>query len=272
MFAACFERPQIHHIGTIQPAAYMIPDLHAGEERETSARFQSLCGSWDFAYYPSVRGIDLRGMLTGSTFKLQAKMPVPGCWQTNGFDSAQYITSPYPFLFDPPRVPWENPVGVYRTTFSGRPGERCFLYFEGADSCLYAALNGHFLGYAEGPHNTAGFDVTQLLQEENVLTVCVLKWCSGSYLDDQDKIRLSGIFRDVYLLYRPQTYLRDYCACVDGQGIDLTCEIENPAGMMRAVLYDAQKKRVANAEMPAQTCVRVRLDVEQPVLWSAEIP
>ena len=251
----------------------MIPNQPADGEREASERFQLLSGAWDFAYYSSLHDVDLASALAGAGFDVQAKMPVPGCWQTNGFDRAQYITSPYPFLFDPPHVPYDNPVGIYRTSFTCVSAqETSFLYFEGADSCLYASLNGRFLGYAEGPHNTVGFDVTGLLREENELTVCVLKWCSGSYLDDQDKIRLSGIFRDVYLIHRPRTYLRDFFAVTDDSGLSLSCEIASPAGMLRATLFDMGGQRVCAAQTPAVPDVRLRLDVKNPRLWSAETP
>lgn len=273
MCMAYHEKPEIHHVGAMEPAAYMIPNLRAGDERETSERFQLLSGKWDFAYYPSEQEVDWVSILSGADFETQIKMPVPGCWQTNGFDQAQYITSPYPFLFDPPHVPADNPVGIYRTVFSCEARqETSYLYVEGADSCLYASLNGHVLGYAEGPHNTACFDVTGILGEQNVLTVCVLKWCSGSYLDDQDKIRLSGIFRDVYILHRPRTHLRDFFAVPDESGVTLTCEVASPAGMLHASLFDAEGVCAGEMHMPAGHSVCMRLDVKKPRLWSAETP
>lgn len=275
MMDAYYLNPRIHHVGAVQPAAYMIPNLPAGAQRESAPGFQLLSGSWDFAWYPSALDVDLEALLRTGAFEAQAQMPVPGCWQTNGFDSAQYITSPYPFLFDPPHVPAENPVGIYRTAFSCR-GENLAgvstLYFEGADSCLYACLNGRLLGYAEGPHNTVGFDVTGLLRENNTLTVAVLKWCSGSYLDDQDKIRLSGIFRDVYLLHRPACHVGDFFAVPDLQGLDVCCRIEQPRGRVRMTLRDAGGESVAQAQMEASACVQARLPVPRPLLWSAETP
>lgn len=273
MVNAYHKKPEIPQVGTVAPAAYAIPNLPAGRDREESCRLQLLSGAWDFAYYDSLHEVDMDALLSGGGFAVQAKISVPGCWQTQGFDRAQYITSPYPFLFDPPHVPAQNPVGVYRTEFScSTPCERSFLYFEGADSCLYVSLNGRFLGYAEGPHNTAAFDVSGLLRERNVLTVCVLKWCSGSYLDDQDKIRLSGIFRDVYILHRPKTYLQDFFAVPDESGVEVTCRIEQPSGVLCLTLLDKDGQPAASAQAQAADEVRLRLDVPAPHLWSAETP
>lgn len=275
MMDAYYLNPRIHHIGAVQPAAYMIPNLPSGAERETAPGFQLLSGNWDFAWYPSIMDVEFDKRLSTGDFEVQAQIPVPGCWQTNGFDAAQYITSPYPFLFDPPYVPAENPVGIYRTVFSCCKENLegiSTLYFEGADSCVYACLNGRFLGYAEGPHNTVGFDVTGLLRENNILTVAVLKWCSGSYLDDQDKIRLSGIFRDVYLLHRPACHVADFFVVPDHKGVDISCKIEQPHGHVRMTLRGKNGECVSAAEAEASSCVRLRLDVKNPALWSAETP
>ena len=266
--------PQVHHVGALKPAAYMIPNCAAGMERENSDRFQLLNGEWDFAYYPHLEEEELQRLLATGEFESQTQIPVPSCWQTQGVDQAQYITSPYPFLYDPPYIPAKNPVGVYRRVFSCRkkPADRVTLSFEGVDSCFYCLLNGQLVGYAEGPHNTAVFDITPYLKKENTLVVVVFKWCSGSYLDDQDKLRLSGIFRDVYLLFRPQTHLADFFIRPDEERFMVDCEIANPGGKITFSLAAPDGKIAGEITMPAQEHMQVFLTPTFPVYWSAETP
>ena len=124
----------------------------------------------------------------------------------NGYDHHQYTNFRYPFPVDPPYVPWDNPCGAYVTRFPWAEdplAPRTFLNFEGVDSCFYVWLNGSYVGYGQVSHATNEFEVTEFLREgENTLAVLVLKWCDGSYLEDQDRFRMSGIFRDVFLLRR----------------------------------------------------------------------
>ena len=123
-----------------------------------------------------------------------------------GYDAHQYTNIKYPFPFDPPFVPQDIPCGAYVYDFeyqTDQQAPRAYLNFEGVDSCFYVWLNGTCIGYSQVSHATSEFDVTQALVEgTNTLAVLVLKWCDGSYLEDQDKLRMSGIFRDVYILKR----------------------------------------------------------------------
>ncbi len=217
-----FEDLNVLHVNTMPERAYYIPagvDAASSwdpvENREKSDRFVSLCGDWDFRYY-------------SGTCELKEKfyeedagrgqgwdtIPVPSVWQMNGYDRHQYTNVRYPFPLDPPHVPYENPCGAYRRTFfwtADKKAPRTYLNFEGVDSCFYVWLNGSFVGYSQVSHSTSEFDVTEYLREgENLLAVLVLKWCDGSYLEDQDKFRMSGIFRDVYLLRRPEACVYDY--------------------------------------------------------------
>ena len=204
------EDPQALHMGTLPKHCYFIPfgegqDPFAG--RESSGRFELLNGEWDFRYYNSI--IDLEDDFTGLPGE---KLPVPSNWQLHGYDRAQYTNVCYPIPFDPPYVPDDIPVGVYGRDYSYTPdGMRRILTFEGVDSCVYLYVNGEFAGYSQVSHSTSEFDVTPLLHEgSNRITAAVLKWCDGTYLEDQDKIRLSGIFRDVYMLSRPEKRLENY--------------------------------------------------------------
>ena len=141
-------------------------------------------------------------------------IPVPSVWQMHGYDYHQYTNVRYPFAFDPPYVPKDNPCGAYVTDFDYDQNEDAplaHLNFEGVDSCFYVWLNGRYVGYSQVSHSTSEFDITDFIRNgSNRLCVLVLKWCDGSYLEDQDKFRMSGIFRDVYILKRPTGSVFDY--------------------------------------------------------------
>ena len=194
---------------------------------------------------------------------------VPENWQLHGADQAQYQSSPYPFIFDPPRVPGKNPAAAYIRDFDipVKPEKRYELHFEGKDSCIHVWLNGVFVGYSEAPHNRSSFDITKLLRSgKNRLCVMVLKWCSGSYLDDQDKLRLSGIFRDVYILERSREGLRDFTLRTRNSGqVDLTLEAEQPVEVQ---LLDGHRLLCSGTSQDG----KLQLQVEAPELWSAEQP
>ena len=199
------------HIGTLDKHCYFIP-FSKGEDpfadRESSGRFKLLNGDWKFRYFNSV--IDLEDDFVG--IDTDTTIPVPSNWQLQGYDIPQYTNVVYPITFEPPYVPDDDPVGVYSRTYEYKEdGLDRILVFEGVDSCLYLYVNNDFVGYSQVSHCTSEFDITPFLKEgDNLITVAVLKWCDGTYLEDQDKIRLSGIFRDVYVLSRPKKRLFDY--------------------------------------------------------------
>ena len=205
-----FQDPNTLHINTTPHHAYFIPhqSLETISSREQSPYFTLLNGDWDFNYYESYH--DLPEDFLNTAF--EHKIPVPSNWQNHGFDHHHYTNINYPFPFDPPFVPHQNPCGLYHRTFQFESnGKRYLLNFEGVDSCLFFYVNRQFVGYSQVSHSTSEFDVTDFLtQGTNHLHVVVLKWCDGSYLEDQDKFRMSGIFRDVYLLEREQNYLQDF--------------------------------------------------------------
>ena len=214
-----FENLHILHENTLPSRAYYIPSSQKRDDlvrhRESSDRILMLTGLWKFRYYKSIHD------LTDPFFDPHAsspaaydQIPVPGVWQNFGYDSHQYTNVKYPFPRDPPYVPVDNPCGAYLLDFEyhqDSEAPRAYLNFEGVDSCFYLWLNGTYIGYSQVSHSTSEFDVTDYLQEgSNHLAVLVLKWCDGSYLEDQDKFRTSGIFRDVYILRRPEAMVFDY--------------------------------------------------------------
>lgn len=267
------ENPQELHINTLPNHCYFIPfseEQNPFEGRENSDFFELLNGDWDFRYYDSI--IDLEDDFTDLPF--ERKIPVPSNWQLQGYDKPQYTNVCYPIPYDPPYVPDDNPVGVYGRSYSYTPdGLDRILVFEGVDSCIYLYINGQFVGYSQVSHSTSEFDITSYLHEgENRIIAAVLKWCDGTYLEDQDKFRLSGIFRDVYVLSRPEKRLENYIIKTeisdDFSSAKLYFTSFGSKSYVR--LYDTDG--CLAAMFPAEESETVCVDVMFPQIWSAEKP
>lgn len=250
------------HIGTEKPRAYC--ELYSDTENAKKGnenRKQSLNGDWDFMYFSCVDDVP-QGFINGETDGFN-KIPVPSCWQTQGYDCHQYTNTRYPFPFNPPYVPYENPCGAYVTSFECDGEGKKYLNFEGVDSCFYVWINGEFAGYSEVSHSPSEFDISDKVKEgRNILCVLVMKWCTGSYLEDQDKFRMSGIFRDVYILTRPEQHIRDYTVTADLSGkISVDIDTDIPVTLE---LYDGNKQLYSGSKR--------EITVENPILWNAEQP
>ena len=213
-----YENLSVLHENTMPARAYYIPASkrmdNLVEHREESDRVQLLNGTWKFQYFNSI--YDIQDSFFEKDYDTEHfdGIQVPSVWQMAGYDMHQYTNIRYPFPFDPPYVPQDIPCGAYVHTFDYSRDEkasRAFLNFEGVDSCFYVWINGSYVGYSQVSHMTSEFDITDVLQDgTNTVTVLVMKWCDGSYLEDQDKFRMSGIFRDVYILKRPEQAISDY--------------------------------------------------------------
>lgn len=228
-----------------------------------------LSGKWKFLYKDSVSKMK---DFYKEDFDITSfdDITVPSCWQTTGYDSAQYQSSPYTFIFDPPFVPDKNPAGAYVKEFDFNPDtdKNYELHFEGKDSCIYVWLNGEFIGYGEVPHNDSVFDITKNLKiGKNRLAVMVLKRCTGTYLDDQDKIRLSGLFRDVYILARDKKCINDFFVhtFIDGT-IKIDIDADAPVCGM---LFDKNNNLLEKCDAVNSS---LEFKVENPNLWTAETP
>ena len=213
-----YENMDILHENTMPNRCYYIPAskiMHTlVEHREQSDRIKLLNGQWKFRYYNSIYDLQEHFYEKDTDVSDYDTVPVPGTWQMAGYDAHQYTNIHYPFPFDPPYVPQDNPCGTYIHEFEYRrcaKAPKAYLTFEGVDSCFYVWVNGDYVGYSQVSHAISEFDITdKLVDGKNRLAVLVLKWCDGSYLEDQDKFRMSGIFRDVYILKRPENVLYDY--------------------------------------------------------------
>lgn len=202
------------HVGCEKPRAYFVPFpcgcASKNAERGESTFFKSLCGEWSFKFFKSVN--DVCDLSTEGSDKLT----VPMSWQMalgRGYDVPNYTNVNYPIPYDPPFVPDENPCGLYSRKFTvpaAMAGKKIYLNFEGVDSAFYVWVNDEFAAYSQVSHMTSEIDVTSLVHAgENEIKVLVLKWSDGTYLEDQDMWRMSGIFREVYLLFRDETHIRD---------------------------------------------------------------
>ena len=279
-----FEDFEHLHVNTMPNRAYYIPASRRMddmvENRAASDRFFLLSGDWKFRYFTSVYDVKEEFFAEGYDTSAFETIPVPSVWQNYGHDRHQYTNVRYPFPVDPPYVPYENPCGAYVRTFTWKKqaeAPRAFLNFEGVDSCFYVWMNGSFVGYSQVSHSTSEFDVTDFLKEgTNTIAVLVLKWCDGSYLEDQDKFRMSGIFRDVYLLARPEKGIRDYfvkaapdASYQNGEvSVALTWNDGEPQEGT-AKLFDAENHLVAEAVLGGDA---VQMNVKDVHLWNAEQP
>ena len=257
------ENLNIFHVGTEPMRCWYLP--------EEGHRLLSGC-DWRFFYgknylevpeeFPSVR-------------QDWQTVPVPSCWQHTGFDQSQYTNVRYPIPYDPPYVPQNNPCGAYQRDFLLSAEEReqkQYLYFEGVDSCFYLWINGHFVGYSQVSHSSSEFDITDYtVTGENLLSVLVLKWCDGTYLEDQDKFRTSGIIRDVHLLLRPQNHIADFRVITETEGNQAVVKVE-------LTRLSGHPECCCDLSLEAQhyeavkTSTGFAFTVPEPKLWNAENP
>lgn len=284
-----YENLQILHENTMPNRAYYIPaSKNLGTlvtNREVSDRIQFLNGDWKFKFYESIYDLQEKFYEEGYSVENFDTIPVPGVWQNFGYDYHQYTNVRYPIPIDPPYVPQENPCGAYVHTFTYERDEKApnaYLNFEGVDSCFYLWINGRYVGYSQVSHATSEFDVTEYLVEgDNKLAVLVLKWCDGTYLEDQDKFRMSGIFRDVYLLKRPENVLYDYFTTTDFD--ETSARVKVRANFMGAKvsndirLFDESGQLVASGELVNSNDdkdypYQCELIIANPVLWNPEMP
>lgn len=265
------EDPRALHIGAEPSRAYYIP-----ETADRRSRVIDLNGEWAFHYFDSfLDAVDMDGTVREPDM---CPIQVPSCWQCMGWGRHMYTNVRFPIPCDPPYVPEENPCGLYRRRFELKKGDsRFFLNFEGVDSCFYLWVNGEFTGYSQVSHSTSEFEITANLKDgENEIAALVLQWCDGTYLEDQDKLRMSGIFRDVYILERPQSFLRDYFVKEsfneDFSKAEIKVELEAAGSIeLKATLAAPDGTVVGEAGFSGSTGA-LSFTVDAPVLWNAESP
>lgn len=264
------ENPEVLHIGTEDNRAYYIPYKN---EKNDSYKLLS-DNNWKFMWHKNYLEVSDE-FIKGKLDKYDV-ISVPSCVNILGYEKHQYANVTGPIPFDPPYVPRENPCGTYVKEFTiDNMEEEHYLNFEGVDSCFYLWINGKFVGYSQVSHSTSEFNITKYIVEgNNVMSILVFKWCDGTYFEDQDKLRMTGIFRDVYILSRPKNHLRDFTINTDYKdnvGIIEISSIEwsNEKQALDFNLYDNKNNLIKSGSIDDST---IKIEVENPSLWSAEEP
>lgn len=272
-----YQDPNTLHLGTEEIRSYYVPSRLDGSDACIS-----LNGDWNFKYYENPYLVEEHFPSPDFDESTFLSVPVPGCWQNYGVDCHQYTNTRYPFPFDPPYVPDENPCGAYSCRFEltkEQVKDQLYLNFEGVDSCFYLWINGNPVGYSQVSHSTSEFLITPFVRQgENKISVLVMKWCDGSYLEDQDKFRMSGIFRDVYILVRPENHLWDYFVHtwlsedLSKAVISLDLTWKGQTKPLTVTLYDPNGECLATENLSGEHSQSISFDVDPPVLWNAERP
>lgn len=244
-----YEDPQKTSENRLPQRAYYIP--------ENEAAYTLLNGTWRFRYY--ARDVDLEAQITAWD-----TIDVPSCWQVRGYENPNYTNVRFPFPADPPYVPDDNPCGVYEREFEiTDTNRRTYFVFEGVASTGVLYINGNYVGFTTGNHLQAEFDITDfVVAGTNTVRVVVHKWACTSYLEDQDQFRFNGIFRDVYLLSRPQGHIADLEITTQDNRITVCFE-----GSAVVTLLDGEK--VMDRQSAEGKAV---FTVSDPKLWNAEEP
>lgn len=256
-------------------------------EPALSVNYLSLNGTWKFNWVKDAGMRPLDFFNTGYDDKAWATMPVPGLWELNGFGDPIYTNIPYPwsnrFPDQPPVVPTENNhVGSYRRQImipAGWKGKEIIANFGSVTSNIYLWVNGRFVGYSEDSKLEAEFDLTRYLKpgSENLIAFQVFRWCDGSYLEDQDFWRLSGIGRDCFLYARNARHISDIRVntILDDQYKDAKLDISlsvKGGGDVLLKLEDKKGNELASARVSGAGDKTVTLDVKDPLKWTAETP
>ncbi|MBR4910782.1 MAG: glycoside hydrolase family 2 [Clostridia bacterium] len=217
-----------------------------------------LNGTWRFKFFK--RDFDVP-----ENIEKWGSIKVPSCWQTEGYENPNYANINYPIPIDPPYVPDDNPCGVYERDFTlNTILGKVYFVFEGVATCGFLYVNGRYVGFTQGSHLQAEFDITDFVNcGKNTVRVKVLKWCAGSYLEDQDCFRMNGIFRDCYILNRPAGHIRDYTVSTENNTVKVDCDRKADI-----TLFDVDGTFIEKVTDTRNA----RFAVKSPAYWSAEKP
>lgn len=271
-------------------------DENSARDDTPSPSRQSLNGQWTFSYFTQPEAVPQSWLL--QDLPGAHSLPVPANWQLHGFDAPIYTNVQYPIPVNPPYVPQHNPAGCYSLTFNVSDDQlthqQTRIIFDGVNSAFYLWCNGHWIGYSQDSRLPAEFDLSQALQPgQNRLAVMVLRWSDGSYLEDQDMWRMSGIFRDVTLLHKPHTQLADVQieTALSPEYIrgDLRVTVKINAGTRPLIpcrlsvsVWQGDTCLARQEQAPGSAIIDERghypertllvLPIQNPQLWSAETP
>jgi beta-galactosidase len=300
-----WEDPAVFNINRTDPHAsffaFESERLAWDNNKNESAYFQSLNGIWKFNIATNPEGRPVDFYKTDYDVSSWADIKVPANWERQGFDTAIYVNTRYPFWMianerpNPPHIPSAyNPVGSYRRNFTipeNWEDRQISIHFGAVKSAFYIWVNGEKVGYSEGSKTPAEFDLTEFVKPgENTLALEVYRWSTGSYLECQDFWRISGIERDVYLQATPKVHVRDFFVLA---GLDenykngtfsLEVEVENHTGAdagtytveASVLTFDKDHKLIDLSETSTvgekATMFEFAANVDNPKKWSAEQP
>ena len=244
-----YENPQKTSENRLPQRAYYIP--------KGKSEYILLNGDWCFKFFKR----DIDAIEDISDWDIT---PVPSCWEAKGYANPNYTNVNYPFPYDPPFVPDENPCGVYERKFEIKElWGKVYYILEGVSSCGIVYVNGDYVGFTQGSRLQAEFDITKFVKKgTNTIRVKVLKWCAGSYLEDQDQFRFHGIFRDTYILQRPNDHITDVKVAAKDEKIFVSTDKS-----VNVTVFDASGKEIGTASGE-----NTEIAVNNPILWNAEKP
>lgn len=288
---------QILNINALSPTCCAIPYdcrmLALENDRDKSSFFMSLNGEWKFKYWDHILKIDNGIHLEEFNDNDWSNISLPSCWQMNGYDTPQYTNVRYPFPYNPPKIPEKNPVSCYRRKFNLKSDlldKKIIIHFAGVSSSFTLYINGIEVGYSQGSHMPAEFDITEFVKEGgNLVTVEVYKWCAMSYIEDQDFWRLNGIFRDVYIIAESKLNIRDMHIVADldeaysvgllDAKVMLNLNTENQIDLseykLEVVLLDNENNEVLKNELLIENQLDIltyRTKINNVHKWTAETP
>ena len=271
-------------------------DTDAARKNQPSAFRRRLDGQWQFSWARSPFDVDARWL--EDDLPDSRSTPVPSNWQMQGYDAPIYTNVRYPIDTTPPRVPQENPTGCYSLTFrvdeSWRADGQTQIIFDGVNSAFHLWCNGEWVGYSQDSRLPAAFDLSPYLQPgDNRICVMVMRWSAGTWLEDQDMWRMSGIFRSVWLLNKPTLHLCDVQltpqldALYRDAELLVNLSVAAPVALLEELtvkveLWDDDRLVASHQQSPGSPIIdergnyaeraAIRLPVERPALWSAETP
>jgi len=295
-----WQDPLVNQINKEKPHATLIPfdykEIAMYFERSKSSNFKLLSGDWKFNYSAKFQDRPVDFFKVDYNDADWKTLKVPSNMEIHGYGIPHYTNVTYPFPVDPPFIKVDNAVGSFRTEFTVPPiweGKKIFIHFEGVQAAFYIWVNGKFVGFSEDAFTPAEFNISPFLRKEkNIVAVQVLKYSDGSYLEDQDYWRLSGIFRDVYLCAYPDVHIRDYQVITQ---LDDSCKNaklithvwvrnlsnqDQDAPDLTLDLYTRKNERLINErkswpkKIKANSEIKYTIEkqIEKPLLWSAEKP
>ena len=295
-----WENPSVIGMNKQAPHATLIPyqsvEAAMQFDPEQSEFFRSLNGTWKFKWSPNTESRPLDFYTPGFDAGDWDDIEVPSNWQLKGYGIPIYTNIKHPFPANPPKILIDNPVGSYINKFTipeAWQDKQVFIHFDGVQSAFYIWINGHRIGYSQGSMTPAEFDLTPFLDDgENVLALQVFRWSDGSYLEDQDFWRLSGIHRDVYLMATPKLHIRDFFVVTDldenyeDANLWLRINLQNfgtersQTGKLEVILTDPDHVEVFTETIPVkqslnhhqEIVLNVQKGISEPLLWSAEHP